>query len=222
MEWLAPREVRCAEPSVGGKRHDGPMQKIDVKTERKDLYAPSAEHFAIVEIPTFSFLMIDGHGNPNTEPSYALAVEALYAASYAAKFTSKAEGRDYVVAPLEGLWYADRLEAFTDRSKDEWSWTMMIRQPDWLTDEKWDAALAKAATKSDITGLRLQSLAEGRAVQILHVGSYDEEAPTVARMHEFIAGNGLIETGHHHEIYLGDPRRVEPAKLKTILRQPVA
>ncbi len=176
----------------------------------------------MVEVPDFSFLMIDGAGNPNTSQHYVAAVETLYTLSYAVKFASKAQlGRDYVVGPLEGLWWGEG--DFASLSKDEWSWTMMIRQPDWLTDEVWHLAREKAAAKkaSLVDEVRLETLVEGTAVQWMHVGSYDDEAPTIARMHEWIADNGYVETGHHHEIYISDPRRVEVAKLKTVVRQPM-
>ncbi|MCU1440746.1 MAG: hypothetical protein JWP85_1743 [Rhodoglobus sp.] len=200
------------------------MEKVDFRTERKDLYAPSTKHFAIVDVPEFTFLMIDGRGNPNTSADYVAALEALYALSYTAKFASKNElGRDYVVAPLEGLWWSDRRESFTDRSKDEWQWTMMIRQPAWLTSERWHAARAKAAKKglSALDAVRLESLREGASIQVMHIGSYDAEAPTIARLHEWIAESDYVENGEHHEIYLGDPRKAAPEKLKTVLRQPV-
>jgi hypothetical protein len=198
--------------------------KIDFRTERRDLYSPSAREFSVVEVPEFRFAMVDGHGDPNTSDAYARAVESLYSVSYAAKFASKVElDKDYVVGPLEGLWDAERREAFVDRSKDEWSWTMMIRQPDWLTSERWEQAVAKAAKKrSGVEQVRLESYAEGLSVQILHIGSYDDEGPTLARLHtEFLPANGFVETGRHHEIYLSDPRKVDAAKLKTVLRQPV-
>lgn len=201
------------------------MEKIDFRTERKDLYAPSAKDFTIIEVPAFDFAMVDGTGNPNTSADYKNAVEALYSVAYAAKFASKNElGRDYVVGPLEGLWDSARMSSFVDRSKDEWSWTMMIRQPDWLTDELRDAALAKAAKKQlpALEKLRFERLDEGLCVQILHIGSYDDEAPTIARMHsEFIPQNNLAETGRHHEVYIGDPRKSAPERLKTVIRQPV-
>jgi hypothetical protein len=126
--------------------------------------------------------------------------------------------------PLEGLWYAERMESFTDRSKDEWSWTMMIRQPDWLTEEMKDAAVAKAATKNlpALDRLRFDTMHEGLSVQIMHIGSYDDEGPTLERLHgEFLPAHGFVETGHHHEIYIGDPRTSAPEKLRTVLRQPV-
>ena len=198
--------------------------KIDFRAERRDLYAPSAKDFSVVEVPEFRFAMIDGQGDPNISPDYVRAVEALYSVSYAAKFASKAElDRDYVVPPLEGLWDAERRAAFLDRSKDEWTWTMMIRQPDWLTEEVWERAVAKAAAKRPgVEDVRLESYAEGLSVQILHVGSYDDEGPVLARLHdEYLPANGLVETGRHHEIYLSDPRKVDAARLKTVLRQPV-
>lgn len=198
--------------------------KTDFRSERRDLYAPSAKDFSVVEVPPFSFAMIDGHGDPNTSPDYARAVEALYSVSYAAKFASKAElDHDYVVGPLEGLWEAERREAFLDRSKSEWSWTMMIRQPDRIPLELWERAVAKAGQKRPaVAKVQLQTYAEGTSVQILHVGSYDDEGPTIARLHdEFLPSNGLVENGRHHEIYLSDPRRVAAARLKTVLRQPV-
>jgi hypothetical protein len=198
--------------------------KFDFRAERRDLYSPSAADFGVVDVPEFLFAMIDGQGDPNTSEEYAIAVEALYGVSYAAKFASKRElDRDYVVGPLEGLWHAARMEAFLDRSKGEWSWTMMIRQPDWIPRELWDAAVAQAVRKQPaVEKVRLETYSEGLSVQILHVGSYDDEGPVLARLHrEFLPANGFVETGRHHEIYLSDPRRVEVAKLKTILRQPV-
>ena len=119
------------------------MNKVDFRRERPDLYTPGSKDFSLVEVPPFTFLMVDGHGDPNSSPDYAQALEALYALSYAVKFASKLDlGRDYVVAPLEGLWHSENLDAFVTRSKDQWSWTMMIRQPDWITDDMGDAARA--------------------------------------------------------------------------------
>ena len=201
------------------------MEKVDFRRERTDLYNPGTKHFTEVDVPDFAFLMIDGEGDPNTSESYAQALEALYSLSYAAKFASKQSlDRDYVIAPLEGLWHSDRMESFVDRSKSEWKWTMMIRQPDWLEEEMVDDARAKSEKKglASLASVRWQRFAEGASVQILHVGSYDDEAPTIARLHtEYLPQHGLVENGLHHEIYLSDPRRVDAAKLKTILRQPV-
>lgn len=201
------------------------MDKVDLKDDLKSLYAPSAREFSIVEVPRFQFYAVDGTGDPNTSPAYTRAVEALYALSYATKFASKAAlSRDYVVAPLEGLWWADHPKAFTDRSKTSWSWTMLMRQPDWITREVAAEARAKASAKSAraLELVRTEWFEEGLSVQILHVGAYDDEGPTIARMHqEFMPANGLAPRAKHHEIYLSDPRRVARSNLKTVLRQPV-
>jgi hypothetical protein len=201
------------------------MIKVDLRAERKDLYSPGCREFSLVEVPLFSFFMVDGQGDPNTSAAYAEAIGALYAVSYAAKFVSKAAlDRDYVVAPLEGLWDSERIAAYADGSRDEWRWTMMIRQPDWISGEMADDACETAAKKK-IPGLdllRFAPLEEGLSAQILYIGSYADEAPTIARLHaEFLPANSLVENGPHHEIYLSDPRRVDPAKLRTVLRQPV-
>ena len=203
------------------------MDKIDFKKELKHLYSPSSREFSVVEVPEMQFLMVDGHGDPNTAQTYQEAVEALYAVAYKLKFMSKKQvEKDYVVPPLEGLWWADDMETFTvKRDKSAWDWTMMIMQPEWITPEMFAQAVAEVQKSKDLPALskvRLERYAEGLAVQILHIGSYDAEAPTLARLHrEFIPQNGYVEAGKHHEIYLGDPRKTAPEKLKTVLRQPV-
>lgn len=202
------------------------MQSYDIKKERKDLYAPKPGDFEIIDVPDMGFLMIDGHGDPNTSAGYREAVEALYAASYSARGVAKTRlGRVHTVAPLEGLWSASDPVAFRTRDKGAWDWTMMIAQPDWITPELVNEALA-AAQKKQLPALglvRFERYTEGRSVQILHVGSYDDEGTTLERLHvEFLPANGLDPTGRHHEIYLSDARKTEPARLKTILRQPVA
>ena len=180
-----------------------------------------------MDVPPLQFLMIDGHGDPNTAPAYQQAVEALYGVSYKLKFASKrAAEKDYVVMPLEGLWWADDMETFTvRRDKSSWDWTMMIMQPPWIDAEMVAEAARQAGKSKDLPALsrlRFEPYHEGLAAQIMHVGSYDDEAPVLARMHaEFIPGHGYVENGKHHEIYLGDPRKVAPDKLKTVLRQPV-
>lgn len=202
------------------------MPAYDLKRDRRDLYAPGRA-FAVVDVPELPFLMVDGHGDPNTEPAYRAAVEALFTASYAARAVAKAAlGRVHVVAPLEGLWSAADLRVFSTRDKSAWDWTMMIAQPDWLTPAMVDEALAAArrrtAAPAALDLLRFERYAEGRSVQVLHVGSYDDEGPTLARLHdEYLPQNGLVPTGRHHEIYLSDPRRTEAARRRTILRQPV-
>lgn len=200
--------------------------KRDIKTERKDLYAPTRGAFAIVDVPPLQFLMVDGAGNPNTAPAYRAALEALYSVSYALKFAHrKQSGIDHVVRPLEGLWWADDMDAFLTRAKDSWRWTMMIGQPDAIDRVMVDQAIAAQRKKGGSAAfdlLRLETYDEGRSVQTLHVGSYDDEGPVLAEMHDvFLPANGLVMTGRHHEIYLSDARRTAPEKLKTILRQPV-
>lgn len=200
------------------------MEKIDFKKTLKALYAPIAKDFVMVEVPRMQFVKVDGHGNPNTAPAYTEAVQWLYGVSYALKFAAKALGHDYGVPPLEGLWWAKDNAAFTERTKDEWSWTMMIMAPDFVTAEMFEAAVEKTRKKlgEPPASLRFEPFEEGLAVQILHVGSYDDEAPTIKRLHaEFIPQHGLVENGVHHEVYLSDPRKTEPARLKTILRHPV-
>jgi hypothetical protein len=203
------------------------MTKVDFKKELKHLYGPSAKEFAVVDVPPMQFLMLDGRGDPNTAQEYQDALEALYAATFKTKFLSKVqEGRDYVVPPLEGLWWAEDMEAFaTARDKSAWEWTMMIMQPDWITRELYEAAVAQVEKQKNppaLPKLRLETYHEGMSVQILHLGSFDDEGPTIARMHgEFMPANGYEPEGKHHEIYLSDPRRVAPDKLKTVLRQPV-
>jgi len=200
------------------------MDKYDVRKQFKELYAPRARDFEVVTVPPLKYLMLDGQGNPGTAPAYAAALEALYSVSYAVKFASKHAGRDYVVGPLEGLWTADDPGAFTRGDKDSWKWTMMIPQPDWITAADVRDGITKAAAKkvSGLDKLRLETLDEGLSVQILHIGSYDDEAPTLHRLHTgFMPANGFGFAGPHHEIYLSDARRVAPEKLKTILRQPV-
>ncbi len=201
------------------------MNKIDFKRELKHLYQPSGKDFSLVDVPAMQFLMIDGHGDPNTAQAYSAAVEALYAVAYKLKFASKQQlGRDYTVPPLEGLWWASDTDSFTARrDKSQWDWTMMIMQPDWITAEMHAAATAVVAKQKDLSALpRLESYHEGLSAQIMHTGSYDDEAPVLHRLHhEFMPANNLIFNGKHHEIYLGDPRRVAPEKLKTVLRQPV-
>jgi hypothetical protein len=202
------------------------MSKIDYKKELKHLYQPSAKKFQVVDVPPMNFLMIDGHGDPNTAQEYQDAVEALYGVAYKLKFISKKEsGKDYVVPPLEGLWWAGDMETFTaQRDKSAWDWTMMIMQPEWITPaivEEAVAQMEKAKGLPALSRLRLETYLEGLAVQIMHIGSYNDEGPTIASMHTFAAENGYALAGKHHEIYLSDPRRVAPEKLKTVLRQPV-
>lgn len=202
------------------------MEKLDFK-KSVDAYRARVGRFDVVDVPVLRYLMIDGHGDPNT-PVFEQATAALYPLAYRLKFASKSTlGRDYVVMPLEGLWWAPDMAAFTDaRDKSRWDWTLMIMVPDWVDDDMVARAVEDVAAKAGGPGrlrdVRLQSLAEGRCVQTLHVGPFDAEAETLRRMHEeVIPGLGLRMTGRHHEIYLSDARRVAPDRLRTILRQPV-
>jgi hypothetical protein len=201
------------------------VDKVDFKKTMKALWQPPAGRFTVVDVPQMQFVKVDGHGDPNTAPAYKRAVEWLYSVSYPLKFMSKKElGRDYAVMPLEGLWWAQDLSTFLTRDKDAWSWTMMIMQPEWIMPAMFEAAVEKAKAKfgAPPETLRLESYEEGLSVQIMHVGSYDNEGPVLRRLHEeFLPENGLVETGHHHEIYISDPRKTAPEKLKTVLRQPV-
>ncbi|AUI50953.1 GyrI-like domain-containing protein [Arthrobacter crystallopoietes] len=201
--------------------------KIDFKKQIGSYSAPRGR-FSVVTVPVMQFLMIDGHGDPNTAQAYDDALKTIYPVAYKLKFFSKTElDRDYTVMPLEGVWWAEDMEAFTNaRDKSQWDWTLMIMVPDWITPEHYEAARETVASKGgapSLNAVRLERLDEGLSVQILHVGSYDDEAAVLYEMHNrFIPDNGLRMTGRHHEIYLSDPRRAGPDKLKTIVRQPVA
>jgi hypothetical protein len=203
------------------------MTKVDFKKLHGDLYLPPAKEFRVVDVPPMQFLMVDGHGDPNTAQAYQDAIEALYAAAYRIKFASKRElEQDYVVPPLEGLWWAEDMGTFTTRrDKSAWDWTMMIMQPEWISGEMVATAIKQVSKTKDLPALpklRLEAYDEGLSVQILHVGSYDDEGPVLQRMHQqFIPENGFQITGKHHEIYLSDARKVAPEKLRTVLRQPV-
>ncbi|MFE6509749.1 GyrI-like domain-containing protein [Nocardioides sp. NPDC057767] len=199
--------------------------KTDLK-KTLDGYRARRGEFRVLEVPPLPYLMVDGHGDPNTAQEYADALAALYPVAYKLKFASKKDGRDYVVPPLEALWWAEDMDAFTRaRDKSQWDWTAMIMTPNWITEQMIEAALATVAAKdrpASLDKVRRETLNEGTCVQTLHIGPYDAEGPILEEMHErFIPERGLRMTGKHHEIYLGDPRRVEPAKLRTILRQPV-
>ena len=202
------------------------MTKIDHKKDLKHLYKPSAKEVVTVEVPAMNFLMINGQGNPNTSQGYAEAVEALYAVAYALKFkVKKNEGVDYVVMPLEGLWWADDMRTFTSaRDKDAWHWTMLMMQPEGVTEELFEEAKAEVEKKKNpvaLAKLRFESYHEGLSAHIMHRGSYDDEGPTIAKMHDFTKQQGYALRGKHHEIYLGDPRKAAPENLRTVLRQPV-
>ncbi len=209
------------------------MEKTDFKKTDKFLYTGKVGRFDIINVPSTPYLMIDGEGAPGS-PDFGRSIAALYGLSYGLKFYSKKTiGKDYVVPPLEGLWWADDMGVFITRAKETWKWTLMIRQPDWISKTMLDdiraVTIAKNAKKKQaptdtdsISKVRLETLDEGLCVQILHVGPFDDEGPVLEQMHkEFIPDNGYTLRGKHHEIYLSDFRKVKADKLKTILRQPV-
>jgi len=211
------------------------MAAFDFKKEYKDLYLPKNQP-VIIDVPTMRFIMVEGKGDPNTSASYKEAVEVLYGLSYSIKMSKKGSTQpagyfDYVVPPLEGLWWFE--DNFFDGNvmgrKDEFSWLMMIRQPEFVTPEVFEIAkesLKKKKPGIDTTIARLEDFTEGLCAQIMHIGSYDDEPPTIAALEEFIEAQGyrteMSGLRQHHEIYLADPRKTAPEKLKTVIRHPIA
>jgi hypothetical protein len=202
------------------------VPKLDLVKEMKELYRPPAREPTLVDVPEMSFLMVDGQGDPNTTPEYAQALNALYAVSYGVKFTVKRSGGvDFKVMPLEGLWWSDQMSDFTQGRREGWKWTMMIAQPPVVSIDIVDQAIAECRRRKDLPALDgsvFQRFDEGLCAQIMHVGPYSAEGPTIERLHDFIAEQGYSLSGKHHEIYLGDPRRTAPERLKTVVRQPVS
>ena len=201
------------------------MKKIDFKKELKGLYRPSAKKVVQVDVPIMNYLMVDGEGDPNTSKAFSDAVQALFAVSYTVKFMVKKGPLeiDYGVMPLEGLWWADDMSEFLIEDKSNWKWTLMIMQPDLVTKEMIDMAISNVRKKKNpvaLKNLRFEALAEGKCAQILHLGPFSEEGPTVEKVHQFIESIGK-RVGKHHEIYLSDIRKADPAKWKTVIRQPM-
>jgi hypothetical protein len=207
------------------------VQKVDWREELKHLYGPSAKTVVEVEVPKMDFLMVDGQGDPNG-PRFAEATEALYAVSYALKsMVKKRDGVDHAVSPLEGLWWEEGLFGFQDEeawrrtaaNRQAWKWTLMIMQPEQVSDELIEQARTGVEKKKELPALpmvRFGTFREGLAAQVLHRGPYAEEWPTVERVHRYIEERGGDPSGKHHEIYLNHPGRTAPEKLKTIIRQP--
>ena len=203
------------------------MTKIDLKKDLKQFYTAFTDQISLVEVPPLRFLMAQGQGDPNTAPAFQQATETLFRLSYTLKsMVKKEQGQDYTVMPLEGLWCADGdLTACTEGHREEWKWTLMILQPDFIIKDMVAAAREAAQTKKDAPPLYDTTFGrhtDGQSAQILHMGPYGEEAATIARLHRFIKEKGYHFGGPHHEIYLSDPRRTAPEKLKTILRQPIS
>ena len=215
---------KAARGSSPSKETD--MEKVDLRKQLKYLYNPSAKQPEIVEVPAMNYLMVDGKGDPNTSPAYQQSIQALYTMAYTLKFRIKSDMElDYPVMALEGLWWADDMTDFMTAKKDNWKWTSMIMQPDTVTPELFKQLRAEVEKKKPelaaIPKLRYERFHEGRCAQIMHIGPYSEEGPTIAKLHAFIAEQGSKPRGKHHEIYLGDPRRSAPEKLRTIIRQPM-
>jgi hypothetical protein len=205
------------------------MAKKDLSKELQLLYFPSAKEPALVKVPKMSFLMVDGQGDPNTSKDYMNAIGALYSVAYTAKFTLKksAKGKDFTVMPLESLWWADDPKDFPNGEKRKWHWTAMIMVPKHVTKRVVNdtiAQLKKKGKDKELPGLpklRLEEFDEGLSAQIMHIGPYSEERPNIEKLHKHIVESGHKIVGKHHEIYLGDPRRTKPEKLKTVIRQPM-
>lgn len=203
------------------------MAKIDYKKQLKEFYSGKVGRLAVVTVPKMNFLMVDGKGDPNTSQEYIDAIETLYPVAYTIKFLCKNKyEQDFGVMPLEGLWWSEDMQDFLNGKKDNWQWTAMIMQPPEVTKEYFQEALElvkKRKVPKSLDKIRFEQYKEGRAAQVLYIGPYSEETETISRLHDFIKEQGgelTNTTKHHHEIYLSDPRRVDPAKLKTIIRQP--
>jgi hypothetical protein len=202
------------------------MLKIDLKKDLKFLYHPSSKKVEIVAVPKMNFLMIDGKGDPNTSQDFKDAVEALFGLSYTIKFMVKKSeiAIDYGVMPLEGLWWTDDMSNFTIEDKSSWKWTLMIMQPEFITQDVFDKAIEELGRKKNPVALgkiRFESFLEGKSAQVMHIGPFSEEGPTVENVHKFIKKNGSGIRGKHHEIYLSDIRKGDPTRWKTVIRQPL-
>ena len=202
------------------------MEKIDFKHQLKHLYQPSAREVVVVDVPPLNYLMLDGEGDPNTSKAYQAAVEVLFGLAYAIKFMVKkgALAIDYGVLPLEGLWWADDMTSFSTADKSNWKWTMLIMQPDFITPVMVAEAINKQKGKTGASMLeqvRFTSPSEGLCVQIMHIGPFSAEGPTIERLHRYITDSGHQRCGKHHEIYLSDIRKADAAKWRTIIRQPM-
>jgi hypothetical protein len=198
--------------------------KVDLKKELKQFYNPSAKEVSVVDVPAMNFLMIDGQGAPSSS-QYMQSIEALFTVSYTLKFmVKKAQGIDYAVMPLEGLWWVDNMAEFTSTSKDEWKWTSMIMQPNYVKEADVKSAIEQAHQKKELPAIdkvKFENFKEGLSAQIFYVGPFSEEGPTVTKIHEYIHKSGHELSGKHHEIYLNNVAKVAPEKLKTVIRQPM-
>lgn len=201
------------------------MEPLASKARLKELYLPTTKDFVFVDVPDMQFVKIDGAGSPDAEP-YRQAIKWLFSAIYPLKHIAKQRmGKDFVEPPLECLWWADDMNDFIAGNKEKLKWRMMIVTADWVTDDMFERAVATASERLGQvpSSLRLERFDEGTCVQIMHVGDYSKEAVTLARrLHrEFLPQHDLQPNGYHHEIYLSDPNRVAPERMRTVLRQPV-
>jgi hypothetical protein len=213
--------MKANDPKASALYPDG----IETLARLKELYLPSTKDFVFIDVPEMQFVMIDGKGSPDGE-QYSHAMRWLFSAIYPIKRIAKERlGRDFVEPPLEALWWADDMNDLIAGHKGKLQWRLMIVTADWVSNEMFDHAVGATAERlgEAPTSLRLERFGEGRCVQILHVGDYSSEAAVVAqRLHnEFLPQHDLLPNGHHHEIYLSDPNRVAPERMRTVLRQPV-
>lgn len=203
------------------------MEKVDYKKTLKYLYGAKVGTPTIVTVPKMNFLMVDGKGDPNTSPDYGEAIEALYPVAYIIKFLCKDKyDQDFSVMPLEGLWWTENMADFSDKNKGNWLWTAMVMQPEVVTKAIFTEAMETIKQRKipkALDKVRFDAYDEGLAAQVMYIGPYEKEGPTITALHKFIEEhNGILDetTKHHHEIYLSDPRRTDSSKLKTIIRQP--
>ena len=201
------------------------VPRVEYRRELGDLY-DAREQPALVEVPTISYLMVDGHGDPNGSQTFKQGVEALYAVAYALKFRVRKlpDGIDFAVMPLEGLWWIPNARVWDFDDKSDWDWTLMVAQPPIVTPELVSEAIAAVRGKKKLRALddvRFEPFDEGRCAQVLHRGPFAAERPTLERLYDFVKREGFMPVGKHHEVYLTDPQRTAPARMRTIVRQPV-
>jgi hypothetical protein len=206
------------------------VEKLDFKKKYRELFNPSKKEVSLVTVPAFNFLMIDGAGDPNGNPRMQAAFDVLFSVSYTLKFMFK-QGKlgrkvpDFAVMPPEGLWWMDDMSQFALADKSKWKWTMMLMQPDFVKPDDVEKAREAAGKKKPLSALPdllFEKYDEGLSAQIMYLGPFADEGPTIRRIHDFIKEKGLVLRGKHHEIYLSDMRRTRPEKLKTVIRQPCA
>jgi hypothetical protein len=217
--------TKLKRPTTAVKRPTkGTPQKLDLYAKHKNEYVASAKKPGIVRVGPARYLSTSGRSAPESEP-FNRAIGALYTVAFTIKMARKAAGQDYAVTRLEGLWSFDSAHADPSSPATVWNWELLLRVPPFVTEKEVKKAIEELLAKgknADVRNVRLADITEGECVQMLHVGPYTAEKPTLDKMREFAGFAGRTFSGRHHEIYLSDPRRVKPEKLKTILRQPLA